>query len=202
MTQHQTSGVDARLRLFALLEAQGAPDGLVAALEAGAVAGAQSEVVGLGGMVPRSRGPVFEDSWDAGVTAVSEALVGIADRDWSRRGGRSARAAELAVRLADVRRGERAGLERLEAFVRQAVLPRTYPNAMERRRVLEALGEAGGLCNARTIEYATGDVIVCTREAGHYEGDAPRREEPEGWHKCNVATWIDDRPYNHPHKIA
>lgn len=148
------------------------------------------------------RGPVFEDGWDEGVAAVGEALVGIAERDWSRGGGRSAGMAELAVHIADVRRGERAGLERLEAFVRQTVLPRTYPHTMERRRVLEALGEAGGLCNARTIEYATGGVIVCTREAGHYEGDAPRREEPEGWHTCNVATWIDDWPYNHPHKTA
>ncbi|WP_432590464.1 hypothetical protein ABVG11_37560 [Streptomyces sp. HD1123-B1] len=31
----------------------------------------------------------FTDSWDDGVTAVSEALVGIADRDWVRRGNRS-----------------------------------------------------------------------------------------------------------------
>ncbi|MFF7803037.1 hypothetical protein [Streptomyces olivaceus] len=53
-------------------------------LEAGAVAGAQCQVVELGGMAPRSRGPEFEDGWDSGVTAVSEALMGIADREWSR----------------------------------------------------------------------------------------------------------------------
>ncbi|MER5974515.1 hypothetical protein ABT112_33245 [Streptomyces sp. NPDC002055] len=91
------------------------------------------------------------------------------------------------------------GCHRLEVFVRETVLPRTHPNTMERRRVLEALGEAGGLCTARTIEFSSGDVILCTREADHFEGEAPRREEPEGWHKCNARTWIDDQPYNHPH---
>ncbi|EXU62538.1 hypothetical protein Z951_40915 [Streptomyces sp. PRh5] len=82
------------MKVFALLEAQGVPaseaDDLVAALEAGAVAGAQCEVVELGGMAPASRGSLFSDGWDDGVTAVSEALVGIVDREWSRRGGRSA----------------------------------------------------------------------------------------------------------------
>lgn len=47
VTQYQTAAVNARLRVFALLEAQGVPtreaDDLVAALEAGAVAGAQSK---------------------------------------------------------------------------------------------------------------------------------------------------------------
>ncbi|GAA2265021.1 hypothetical protein GCM10010232_66530 [Streptomyces amakusaensis] len=65
MNQYRTAGTNARLRLFALLEAQGVPaaeaDGLVAALEAGAVAGAQSEVVELDGMAPASRGAVFAD---------------------------------------------------------------------------------------------------------------------------------------------
>ncbi|MFI6951723.1 hypothetical protein [Streptomyces sp. NPDC050422] len=32
--------------------------------------------------------------------------------------------------------------------------------------MLEALGEAGGLCTARTA-----DVIVCTLDAGHYDVD-------------------------------
>ncbi|MFI8282431.1 hypothetical protein [Streptomyces sp. GF20] len=59
-------------------------DGLVAALEAGAVAGAQCEVVELDGMAPASQRARFADGWDGGVTAVSEALVGIADREWSR----------------------------------------------------------------------------------------------------------------------
>ncbi|MEU3256110.1 hypothetical protein [Streptomyces sp. NPDC006997] len=138
MTQYQTAGVNARLKVFALLEAQGVPaseaDDLVAALEAGAVAGAQCQVVELGGMVPASRGPLFSDGWDDGVTAVSEALVGIADREWSRRGGRSAGAAELAVHIADVRQGERADLVRLERFVREAVLPGTRPHTTARRR--------------------------------------------------------------------
>ncbi|MFF4045014.1 hypothetical protein [Streptomyces sp. NPDC001816] len=101
-----------------------------------------------------------------------------------------------------MRQRERAGLERLEVFVRETVLPRTYPHTMERCRILEALGEAGRLCNARIIEYSTGDVILGTREADHYdpEGYDPLREkESAGWHKCNARTWIDDRPYNYPH---
>lgn len=36
-------------------------------------------------MAPASHGAVFADGWDEGVTAVGEALVGIADRDWARR---------------------------------------------------------------------------------------------------------------------
>ncbi|MER7960136.1 hypothetical protein [Streptomyces sp. NPDC096030] len=116
VSQYQTAGVNARLRLLALLETQGVPvseaDDLVAAVEAGA----QSEAVELDGMAPASRGPLFADGWDEGVTAVSEALVGIAGRDWSRRGGRSAGSAQLSVHLADVRQRERAGLVRLEGF--------------------------------------------------------------------------------------
>ncbi|MFB7852341.1 hypothetical protein ACFC34_35735 [Streptomyces sp. NPDC056053] len=197
MSRYQTAGINARLRLFALLAAQGVPaseaDDLVAALEAGAVAGAQCEVVELGGMAPASRGPLFADGWDDGVTAVSEALVGIADRDWARRGGRSAGAAELAVHIADVRQRERAALVRLEAFVRGSVLPRTHPNTSARRRALEALGEAGGLCTART-RNADGDVVVCTLDAGHYDPDDKppfKGGEPGGWHKAGATIWND-----------
>lgn len=195
--QYQTAGVNARLRLFALLEAQGIPareaDDLVAALEAGAVAGAQSEVVELDGMAPRSRGPVFGDGWDEGVATVSEALVGIADRDWSRRGGRSAGAAELAVHIADVRQSERADLVRLERYVRHAVLPATHPHTTARRQVLEALGEAGALCTARTVN-SDGDYIVCTLDAGHYDPDdkPPFKDgKPGGWHKADGSIWND-----------
>ncbi|MGP3633486.1 hypothetical protein ACTU45_08960 [Streptomyces sp. 24-1644] len=53
-------------------------------LGAGAVAGARCEVVELGGMASASRGALFADGWDDGVMAVSEALVGIAEREWSR----------------------------------------------------------------------------------------------------------------------
>ncbi|MFH8753818.1 hypothetical protein ACH4GK_42225 [Streptomyces rimosus] len=197
VSQYQTAGTNARLRVFALLAAQGVPaseaDDLVAALEAGAVAGAHSEVVELGGMAPASRGAVFADGWDDGVTAVSEALVGIADRDCSRRGGRSAGAAELTVHLAYARQRERADLERLQAYVRQTVLPRTHPHTTARRQVLEALGEAGGLCNART-RNSDGDVIVCTRDAGHYDPDdkPPFKDgKPGGWHKADGAIWND-----------
>ncbi|MFI7095521.1 hypothetical protein [Streptomyces lydicus] len=135
VTQYQAAGINARLKLFALLEAQGVSaaetDDLMATLEAGA----QCEVVELDGMAPASSGLGFEDGWDEGVMAVSAALVGIADRDWSRRGGRSAGAAELPVHLADVRQRERTDLARLEKFVRGAVLLRTHPNTTERRRV-------------------------------------------------------------------
>lgn len=123
-------------------------DDLVAALEAGAVAGEQCQVVELGGIAPASRGVLSADGWDDGGRAVLEALVGIAEREWSRRGGRSAGVAELAVHIADVRRRERADLVRLERFVRENVLPRRHPHTMARRRVLEALGEAGGVCGS------------------------------------------------------
>ncbi|WDN55715.1 hypothetical protein [Streptomyces clavuligerus] len=195
MAQYQKAGTNARLRVFAFLQAQGVPageaDDLVAALEAGAVAGAQSEVVDLEGMAPRSRGPVFEDGWDEGVRTVSEALVGIADQDWSRSGGRSAGAAELGAHIADVR--QRAGLVRLEKFVRESVLPRTYPHTTARRRVLEALGEASGLCTART-RNADGDIVICTLDAGHYDPDdkPPFKDgEPGGWHKADALIWND-----------
>ncbi|MGW0933291.1 hypothetical protein [Streptomyces sp. NPDC002644] len=161
-------------------------DDLVAALEAGAVAGAQCQVVELDGMVSASRGPVFADGWDEGVRTVSEALVGIADREWSRRGGRSAGAAELAVHIADVRQRERAGLERLERFVRESVLPGTRPHTTARRRVLEALGKAGGLCTART-RNADGDLVV-------YDPDdkPPFKDgKPGGWHKAGASIWND-----------
>ncbi|MFI9311311.1 hypothetical protein [Streptomyces triculaminicus] len=193
------------MKLFALLAAQGVPaseaDDLVAALEAGAVAGAQSEVVGLGGRAPASSGAAFADGWEEGVTAVSEALAGIADRDWSRRGGRSAGAAELAVHLADVRQRERADLVRLRTFVQENVLPRTHPHTTQRRRVLEALGEAGGLCSARTVN-SDGDVIVCTLDAGHYDPDdkPPFKDgKPGGWHKADASIWNDSGAACIPH---
>ncbi|WP_275562514.1 MULTISPECIES: hypothetical protein [unclassified Streptomyces] len=197
MTRYQTADLNARLKVFALLEAQGVPaseaDDLVAALEAGAVAGAQCEVVELGGMAPASRGALFADGWDEGVGAVSEALVGIADREWSRRGGRSAGGAEQAVRTADVRQRQRADLVRLERFVRESVLPRTHPHTTARRRVLEALGEAGGLCTART-RNADGDVVVWTLDAGHYDSDdkPPFKDgRPGGWHKADASILND-----------
>ncbi|MEU1312468.1 hypothetical protein ABZ419_26755 [Streptomyces cinnamoneus] len=198
MSQYQTEGTNARWRLVALLAAQGVPaaeaDDLVAALEAGA----QCE---LDGMVPASQGARFADGWDEGVAAVSEALVGIVDRDWARRGGRSAGAFELAVHIADARQRERAALVRLEALVRETVLPRTHPDTTERRRVLEALGEAGGLCTART-RNSDGDVIVCTLDAGCYDPDdkPPFKDGKLGsWHKAGAPIWNDSGAACIPH---
>ncbi|MFF2331691.1 MULTISPECIES: hypothetical protein [unclassified Streptomyces] len=48
-----------------------------------------------------------------------------------------------------MRQREWADLVRLEGFVRESVLPRTHPDATARRRVLEVLGEAGGLRRGR-----------------------------------------------------
>ncbi|GAA2720701.1 hypothetical protein GCM10010315_41740 [Streptomyces luteosporeus] len=204
--------MNARVKLFALLEAQGVPaseaDDLVAALEAGAVAGAQCEVAERD-RYTGARGEEFREGWHAGVTAVSEALVGIADRDWVRRGGRSAGAAELAVHIADVWQRERADLVRLEAFVRETVLTRTHPHTTERRRVLEALGEAGGLCTARTVELSSGDIILCTREAEHYDPDdlpgfkrGKSDGAPGGWHLAGGSIWSDAGAACTPHSAV
>ncbi|WP_372404111.1 hypothetical protein [Streptomyces luteireticuli] len=69
MTQYQTADVNARLKPFALLEAQGVPaseaDDLVAALEAGAVAGAQCEVVERN-VYTGAKGEEFREGWYAG----------------------------------------------------------------------------------------------------------------------------------------
>lgn len=137
---------------------------------------------------------------------MSETLVGIADRCWSRRGGRSAGAADLAVYLADVRQRERAGLVRLERFVRGTVLSCTHPGTTARRRVLEALGEAGGLCTARMVEVSSGDVIFCTREAGHCAPDdlpgfkrGTSDGAPGGWHLAGGSIWSDAGAACTPH---
>ncbi|MEU0088363.1 hypothetical protein [Streptomyces sp. NPDC006274] len=88
-----------------------------------------------------------------------------------------------------MRQRERADLVRLERFVRENVLPHTTA----RRRVLEALGEASGLCTART-RNADGDVIVCTLDAGHYDPDhkPPFKDgKPGGWRKADASIWND-----------
>ncbi|MFJ1832229.1 hypothetical protein ACIOG9_48210, partial [Streptomyces sp. NPDC088178] len=107
--------------------------------------------------------------------------------------------------IADVRRRERADLVRLERFVRETVLPRTCPNTAQRRRVL---GEAGGLCTARTVD-SDGDVIVCTREAGHYDPDdlpgwkrGKSDGTPGGWHLASGAIWSDAGAACYPHTTA
>ncbi|MFD0154583.1 hypothetical protein ACWGQ4_00730 [Streptomyces sp. NPDC055721] len=197
VTRYQTAAVSTRLRLFALLEAQGVSaeeaDDLVAALEAGAVTGAQCEVVEFDGLAPGERGTEFEDGWDEGVKAVGDALVRIADRGWERRAGGLASAGELTVHLAYIRQCERADPERLQSFVRESLLPATSPHTMSWRWVLNALGEAGGLCTARTLN-ASGDYIVCTLDAGHYDPDdkLPFKDgKPGGWHKADASIWND-----------
>ncbi|MGW2415966.1 hypothetical protein ACWCV5_27900 [Streptomyces tubercidicus] len=188
------------MRLFAVLAAQGVPaseaDDLVAAVKVGGIALGLSEVAEL----------LFEDGWDEAVMAARKALLHAADREWAQRGGRAAGTAQLAVHLADARQRERADLVRLEAFVRGTVLPRTSPHTTEWRRVLEALGEAGGLCTARAVN-SDGDVVVCTREAGHYDPeDLPgfmcgtSDGTPGGWHKVGGVIWSDASSSSTPHQ--
>lgn len=87
-----------------------------------------------------------------------------------------------------MRQRERPDLVRLKRYVREAVLPATYPHTTARRQVLEALREAGGLCTARTRNaHGDGDVVVCTLDAGHYDPDDKppfKDEKPGGWHKA------------------
>jgi hypothetical protein len=70
--------------------------------------------------------------------------------------------------------------------------------------VLEALGEAGGLCTARTVEMSSGDVTLCTREAGHYDPDdkPPFKDgKPGGWHKADASIWNDLGAACTPHTV-
>jgi hypothetical protein len=109
------------------------------------------------------------------------------------------------MHIADVRQHERADLVRLEAYVRETVLPRTHPHTTARLRVLEALGETGGLCTARTVEMSSGYVIVCTREAGHYApGGKPSFKDgrPGGWHLTGGSIWSDAGAACTPHAAA
>ncbi|MGC5365728.1 hypothetical protein ACPXCE_29340 [Streptomyces sp. DT24] len=84
-----------------------------------------------------------------------------------------------------------------------------HPHATERRRLLEALGEAGGLCAARTVEMSSGDVILCTREAGHYDPDdlpgwkrGKSDGTPGGWHLASGAIWSGAGAACYPHTTA
>ena len=86
-------------------------------------------------------------------------------------------------------------LERLEAFVRHSVLRNADPDGPRHRQALEALGEDKGLCTARTHDYDTGDVIICSRPAGHYNPDNEPSftdRNPGGWHRCGGRTWRDN----------
>ncbi|WP_161182460.1 hypothetical protein [Streptomyces sp. SID4985] len=64
-----------------------------------------------------------------------------------------------------------------------------------------ALGEAGGLCTARRVEMSSGDVILCTRETGHYEPDdlpgfkrGKSDGTPGGWHLAAPSGVMPERP--------
>ncbi|MFD9217791.1 hypothetical protein ACFVY9_32775 [Streptomyces sp. NPDC059544] len=173
VTEYQTAGVNARLRLFDLLQAQGVP---AAEADDLAVAGAQSEVVELDGMAPASQGARFADGWDEGVAAVSEALVGIADRDWVRRDGRSA---GLLSWLYISRTSGGVNGPLWGGWRRSSGRP-CCRNALEHHGVA-ALGEAGGVCTARTVEMSSDDVILCTRR-----GRAQRPGRPAGVHAREV----------------
>ncbi|MER5494961.1 hypothetical protein [Streptomyces sp. NPDC002490] len=108
----------------------------------------------------------------------------------------------MTVHLAYVRQCERAYLERLQSFVRESVLPATVPRTMSRRWVLDVLSEAGGLCTAQAVELSIG-IIVCTREAGHYDpADKPSGGRPGGWHWCDLSVWNDSGSASQPHQAA
>ncbi|MEU2955772.1 hypothetical protein [Streptomyces xanthochromogenes] len=93
-------------------------------------------------------------------------------------------------------------LEALRAFVQYAArAARAHSSA--RRRALEALGDAGNLCNATTIRVDTGEKIICTLEAGHYNPDVlPDRGRPGGWHLADSSMWTDDQAASTPHRTA
>lgn len=171
VTRYHAAGMGAPLEVLALLEVHDVP----ASKADERVAGARHRVVELGGGAAASRGWLLSDGWDGGGAVVSGALVGIAGREWSRCVGWSVGAADLAVHLADVRQRERGGLER---FVREDMLPRRHLHTTVLRRVVEALGEAGGLCTARA-RGADGDVVVCTLEPGAAAWTRGRRSEAE-----------------------
>lgn len=100
ITEHQSRGTGARLRLFGLLHAAGVPaaeaDELVSRLEAGAVAGAHTWVAERS--APTGSPPAFDDGWFAGVQDTCRLLADIADRTAAQR-DRAAGSLELLARL-------------------------------------------------------------------------------------------------------
>ncbi|MEU3374864.1 hypothetical protein ABZ734_31055 [Streptomyces sp. NPDC006660] len=93
-------------------------------------------------------------------------------------------------------------LEALRAFVQRAARS-ARAHSTARRRALEALGEAGHLCNATTVHCPSGVRLTCTREAGHYNAqDRPARGRPGGWHIADTTTWTDEEAESTPHRPA
>ncbi|MEU5591226.1 hypothetical protein [Streptomyces chrestomyceticus] len=89
-----------------------------------------------------------------------------------------------------MRQRERADLVRLEGFVRESVLARVHPRVAARRRVLEVLGEAGGLCTARRMN-SDEDYIPCALGVGRYDpdGQPPFEDGKPGWHRAGGSIW-------------
>ncbi|MEU3875889.1 MULTISPECIES: hypothetical protein [Streptomyces] len=71
--------------------------------------------------------------------------------------------------------------------------------------MLEALGDAGGLCTARTVELSSGGVIHCTCEAGHYDpDDKPSFTDGKsgGWHLADGSIWSNAGTACAPHSAV
>lgn len=124
VTQYQTAGVNARLRLFALLERRACPRARRTTWWPGRSARWWSWTAWrrlLGVCCVRGRLGRRRDGGERGPGGHRGPGLATARR-------RSGGATELAVHCADVRQRERADLVRLEGFVRESVLPRAHPH--------------------------------------------------------------------------
>ncbi|MGW7603170.1 hypothetical protein [Streptomyces antimycoticus] len=91
ISEYQTAAVNAQIQVHAILAAAGLSaenaDELMCAIEAGAVAGAQCQVVEWDGSAPSERGEAYGEGWYDGVTTVCNQLVRAADFLYQQRGG-------------------------------------------------------------------------------------------------------------------
>ncbi|MGW4734932.1 hypothetical protein ACWEQC_38235 [Streptomyces shenzhenensis] len=89
MNEYQTTAVNARMKINAVLAAGLQPedtDELACAVKAGTVAGAHCWVEELPGCAPRARGTAYGKGWDGGIYAASGLLVSTADGLYRQRG--------------------------------------------------------------------------------------------------------------------
>ncbi|GAA3043999.1 hypothetical protein GCM10017562_01050 [Streptomyces roseofulvus] len=90
MHGHATRGISARAQLLGVLAATGIgddqADSLLAAVEAGAIAGTYSWVVEEADAAPGGRGEEYERGWADAVSAVSTVLASMADARQHQRG--------------------------------------------------------------------------------------------------------------------